>query len=252
MTLEPPDHIALSDESGTHAGSPCFTIGALVTPAQDFGRHTAELQRILDRYQIADEVKWEKIGSFRKRSEAALTGVNYLLDSGVRYSAIVVDKATFRKWQTDKEDGFYHAYYELVKHIAGQIGGRVSLRMDERTDRYEKQPEVMGIIANHALARQHLPAQLVEVEKSRSHDFVLLQFADVITGAINSDTARVRAGAPMNDGKQQFAAQLAQGIGWGDLHFDTFPNSTFNVWHFPPGTRGPSRNVVRAGVVLSR
>ncbi len=252
MTTEPPDHIAFSDESGTHAGSRCFTVGALVTPAEDFHRHTAELQGILDSYQITDELKWEKIGSFRKRSEAALAGANFLLDSGVRYSAIVVDKATFVKWQKDKEGGFYHAYYELVKHIAGKIGGRVSLRMDERTDRYEKQPEVMGIIANHALARQHLPAQLVEVEKSRSHDLLLLQFADVITGAINSDTARVRAGAPMNFYKRQFAAQLAQGIGWDDLHFDTFPNSTFNVWHFPPHTRGPSRDVVRGGVVLSR
>lgn len=252
MTAESPDHIAFSDESGTHAGSPCFTVGALVTPAQDLDRHTAELQRILDSYQITDELKWEKIGSFRKRTDAALVGVNYLLDSGVRYSAIVVDKATFKKWQADKEDGFYHAYYELVKHIAGQIGGRVSLRMDERTDRYSKQPEVMGIIANHALARRRLPAQLVEVEKSRSHDLVLLQFADVITGAINSDTARVRADAPMNEYKQQFAARLAEGLGWSNLHFDTFPNSTFNVWHFPPGTRGPSRDVVRGGMVLSR
>lgn len=244
MTTEAPDHVAFSDESGTHAASRCFTIGALVTRARDLDRHTAVLQGILDDHRIADELKWEKIGSFRRRSEAALAGVNYLLDSGVRYSAIVVDKTTFRKWQADKEDGFYHAYYELVKFIAGEIGGRLSLRMDERTDRYEKQPEVMGIIANHALARQRLPAQLVQVEKIRSHDLVFLQFADVITGAINSDTARVRTGAAMNDYKQQFAVQLAARIGWDDLHYDTFPNSTFNIWHFPSGTRGPSRVVV--------
>lgn len=239
-----PEYIVFSDESGTHSGPPCFTIGAFVVPVADYDRHTQALEHILLTHGLDDEMKWAKIRDHRKRNAAALAGIDCLLSAGARFSAIVVDKASFTKWQADEEGGFYHAYYELMRFIVREVGGRVLLRMDERSDRYAKQHDVMGIIVNHTMARDRIPSSLVDVEKSDSHDFVLLQFADVLTGAINSDTARVRHGYPMNADKVEFARALAQRLGWESLHHDTYPNSVFNIWHFPLGTRGPSREVM--------
>ena len=238
------DFVAVADESGTHAAAPCYTIGALILPSYEFDLHTRALQAILDRHDITDEIKWTKIGSFRRRNEAAIEGVEYFLESGAQFSAIVVKKIGFKKWEADHEDGFYHAYYELAKHLASKHLGTIELRMDERQDHYDKQHEVMGIITNHVLARRSIPSSLVSVEKLDSKDHVVLQVADILTGAINSSTASYRADSKMNGDKADMIDQISGLVGWDSLHYDTYPSKIFNVWHFPLGTRGPTKKTI--------
>ncbi len=199
---------------------------------------------ILSDHGLSDELKWTKIGSYRARSAAALAGVEMLLDAGARFDAILVEKSSYRKWRSDKEDAFYHTYYQLARHIGRVSDGPVELRIDQRYDRYAKRLEVLEIVTNRALAKMADGRLVSSVSMLDSRDNPLLQFTDVLVGAVTSDTAHyLDSGVPINSGKRELVARLAELVGWPRLCYDTFPNGLFNVWHFPiefrgrPGTR---------------
>lgn len=243
--------LVVADESGTHAGPPCFTIGVFLFSQDEYERHVNVLNQILNFYGVDDELKWWKIGSFRKRSDAALDGVSYLVDSGVEFASIVVNKGMFRKWRSDHEAGFYHAYYELSKHLASSVDGSLHLKIDDRDDAYAKQTDVLEIITNHVLVRRAVTSRIASVEKVNSKDLVALQYIDVLTGAINSDTAvALDPGQPMNDGKKRLAHEIASLFGWDSLRYDTMPNPSLDIWHFPIESRGPTRQVALASRVI--
>lgn len=46
-------------------------------------------------------------------------------------------------------------------------------------------------------------------------------------------------------------ARLANLLGWDALHYDTYPHSKFNIWHFPTEYRAQpaTRSVERARLV---
>ncbi len=238
-------YVAFGDESGIHRRqSPVYAIGSFVVPEDSIAGLSADLRAVLTHHRISDELKWTKIGSFRARSAAAYDGVRLLLARGARFDAIVVEKATYRKWQVNREDAFYHTYYQLARHIARAAGGPVQLQIDQRHDRYAKRAEVLEIVTNHALARIADSGVVKSVDMRDSKEHVLLQFTDVLVGALASDTALyVEPQVPVNRGKRELIVRLAGLVGWTRLCYDTFPNSAFNVWHFPIEFRGPTQQV---------
>lgn len=238
-------YVAFGDESGIHRRqSPVYAIGGFVVPEDSIAGLSADLHAVLAHYGISDELKWTKVGSFRARSAAAYDGVKLLLERGARFDAIVVEKATYRKWQVNREDAFYHTYYQLARHIARAAGGPVHLRIDQRHDRYAKRLEVLEIVTNHSLARMADTGVVSSVAMEDSKQQVLLQFTDVLVGALASDTSLyVDASTPVNKAKRDLIVRLAHLVGWPRLCYDTYPNGAFNVWHFPREFRGPTRRV---------
>ncbi len=236
-------YVAFGDESGIHRRqSPVYGIGCFVVRGDEVGRLSADLREVLARHEVLGELKWTKVGSFRPRSAAALEGVSLLLERGARFSAIVVEKASYRKWQGDREEAFYQTYYQLARQIGRAAGGPFELRIDQRHDRYAKRLEVLEIVTNHSLARIAEGTTVRSVAMQDSKEHVLLQFTDVLIGAVVSDTSlHVDSGLPVNEGKRQLIEQLAGLVGWPRLYFDTYPNDVFNVWHFPREFRGPTR-----------
>ena len=238
-------YVAFGDESGIHRRkSPVYGIGCFVLRVEDVDPPSDRLRAILADHGLFDELKWTKIGSYRARSAAALAGIKMLLEADARFDAIVVEKSSYRKWRADREDAFYQTYYQLARHIGQASDGPVELRIDQRYDRYAKRLEVLEIVTNRALAKITESGFVTSVSMLDSKEHPLLQFTDVLVGAVTSDTSlHLDPSVPVNEGKRELIATLGGLVGWPRLCYDTFPNRWFNVWHFPiefrnrPGTR---------------
>lgn len=76
------------------------------------------------------------------------------------------------------------------------------------------------------------------MEKVNSKHNVGIQIADLLTGAITASRSMyLNEDFKINAAKALFINKLSQILGWESLHFDTYPESKFNIWHFPEECR---------------
>jgi hypothetical protein len=230
--------LGFADESGTDENPGCYGIGVLSfsearRPA--FQKLFAKLQGT---HKLTTEQKWEKISTGFAR-------INFLLDwfdrilrsSTATFDVIVVHKRLFRLWHEvgcDRESAFYKTYTYLLTHAAKRTGEEFRIFIDNRSDAYERRPEVIQVVGNHMLKGLADSGRLHEVTKVESKDEPAVQVADLLTGAVTAaHRTRLDPGWSPHPGKALAIARMSEILGWPDLVCDTFPGSRFNIWHFP-------------------
>ena len=176
-----------ADESGTHQAAPCYSIGVLAIPDASlapFERCFADLYR---QHGIVGEVRWAKIAKGHGLINFAIDLVRYICESGLSFSAIVVLKSAYRKWQAGPVDeAFYTTYSFLLEHSAQAQPGDYVVFIDDRSESYGKHDEALQIITNRMLDTIATTANIASVKKSDSRLYPGIQAADVLTGAINA------------------------------------------------------------------
>lgn len=230
--------IAYSDESGTAAGAKCYTIGIVTAPdakQSEFEEWFRELKRM---HGVREELKWTRIRKSHGAINCLLDLLRQIMTSPfLTYDAIVVHKELYRNWQgdvTQKEVAFYKTYTQLLRHIARRTKDMVEVYIDDRSDSYSKQHEVIETIGNHMLAQLQSSGRLTSVTKASSKDVVGIQAADILTGAINAAHQRyLDPKTQFHAGKVLAIKRLAEMLGWDDLCYDTMPDPRMNIWHFP-------------------
>jgi len=245
--------IAYADESGTSANEKCYTIGALLVPGADNEGFKNDMALLAQRHGLVGEAKWNKVRSSHGQINFGIDVLKRIIQSDCCFSSIVVRKDSYRKWQSKKEDAFYTTYCLLLKHCADKQSKTVRVYIDERQDSYDKQDEVMEIVTNRMLTRLSSIGKIRAVSKADSRELICLQAADFLTGAIN--TAHHKYLNPdweYSPGKALFIARMASILGWDGLVYDTYPNTDFNIWHFPEEYRAdPQTRNVKANLSVS-
>lgn len=247
VNIAPANNIVYADESGTSEKEKCYTIGALLVPESEHAKIEYDIKGLVAQHGIVGEVKWTKVSTSHGLINFSIDILKRILQSNCCFNAIVVKKDVYVKWQGNKEEAFYTTYTQLLKHCASIHRKPTRVLIDNRSDTYDKQDEVAGIIANRMLAKLSSAGKILNVSKVDSRDHVLLQTADLLTGALN--TAHHKFLNPdwsFHRGKALCITRLAAILGWDALFYDTFPSINFNVWHFPIEFRAKpkSRNVV--------
>ncbi len=174
--------------------------------------------------------------------------LRYILQSGLCFNSIVVRKSLYNKWQNGPQDqAFYTTYSYLLKHcLKGQTGDYLAF-IDDRSESYEKHDEALQVITNRMLNKIAGQANITAVNQSDSKKYQGIQAADLLTGAIKAaHHLYLDQDCPISPGKELLLNRLAATLGWDALHYDTWPNQKFNIWHFPqegyraiPGTKTP-------------
>lgn len=135
----------------------------------------------------------------------------------------------------------------MLSRLVQRLGGTSYwVVLDNRSDAYDKRHEVLHIITNRYLTKVDEQARLLNVEKADSSLLLPLQCVDLLTGAVTSSTnCYLDPSAALNPGKVQIIQHFSHRLGWDSLAYDTYPNATFNIWHFPKEFRADpgSRNV---------
>jgi hypothetical protein len=230
--------IGFADESGTDPKSACYAIGVLLLDSErveDFNQIVADLRQA---HGVPNELKWTKIGTSHGEINLLLHVLEKVLKSGVAsFDAMVVNKSLYRNWQTgvaDREKAFYQTYTFLLRHILNRVKDTAEIFIDDRSDSYDKQHEVVETIGNRMLSKLQSSGRLASIKKADSKETPGIQVADLITGAIVAGhNLHLNPGFRMHHGKGVALARVAQSLGWDRLCYDTYPEPQFNVWHFP-------------------
>lgn len=255
-----PDYVIFCDESGQSHGPSYYTIGALTLPRDLVPTLESKVQELRAEFQISErsgELKWKKV-----KDDQGLRYVNFmthafyymLCQPDIRLLFIVVHKGSYNKWQQsgDREGAFYQTYNQLISHASRHVHGIYQVVMDRRCDSYQLWPEAMECIANRMLNKRGSNGSIGSVKMVNSKEHPIVQLIDLFTGAVNSAHVLDRDAAfQMQAAKKVAMHCVARVLGWSHLAHDTYPrhkesmeaNEIFNVWHFPPETRGPTMSV---------
>ncbi len=240
-----------SDESGTSKYEKCYTIGAILVPEELRTHFSLFLSDLIEKHKIRTEIKWEKISTSYNMMNFAVDLLKEMQNMPYIFTCIVVLKSAYMKWHKNEEDAFYTTYSLLLEHCTKNLEDVISAKIDGKSDSYPKQHEVVEVIVNHKLKNQI--GSINNVTKADSKESLELQAADILTGAVNSGHhLYLDNNLQIHPGKLLLLDRMSKMLGWDALHYDTYPNTDFNIWHFPmeeyravPETREivPNKNV---------
>lgn len=232
------------DESGTTGSDRCYSIGLLSIKTDRIEKLNDYVLGLKHKHGIVGELKWSKIKNSAGQANVCLDLLKMVLKSSCCFHSIVVEKSKFNNWRSDREHAFYQTYTYLLKNMAKHVKSPIQVFIDQKCDKYDKNDEVVGIIANNMLGRMGLHRSVQNVEMANSKDHLGLQVVDILTGAVNSGYLKfLNSDLVLSEAKEAAFPKLSEILGWDAFHYDTYPNSGFNIWHFPsenrarPGTR---------------
>jgi len=228
------EYTMFADESGTNDGSPCFTIGCLLIPSEHLDQFEAEIKALTQKHNLpASELKWEGLRKSHGRINFLIDVVKLLLSNNPYvWVCKVTLKAPYQKWRNNEEEAFYTCHTHLITYCARELNATIVAKIDDKSDAYDKQHEVVQVIANYNL--KHNDGKVAAVNKEDSKEELLIQIADLLTGAVNtSHNLFQNPSIALHNGKRLAIERVALCLGWHQLHHDTYPNTFFNIWHFP-------------------
>jgi hypothetical protein len=248
--------VAFADESGIDGRSSCYSIGAVSVDADRVDAFQEFFKSKLRQHGVQGEAKWTRVRMGHGLINFALDALSSILRSdSASFDIIVVNKSLFRNWTlrlVTKETAFYQTYTYLLRHIVSRAKVTADVYIDDRSDAYAKRHEVVEKIGNNMLQKLANKGRLGTVCKVPSSQYVGIQIADLLTGAINAaHSLRLNPRLPIHPGKRLAIERLAEMLGWDDLCYDTMPSDKFNIWHFPieyrsfPKTKNLELDVIR-------
>ena len=223
------------DESGTSGKERCYSIGALSIPSDRVPRFNQVMAELVQTHGVQGEVKWKKVSTSHGLINFGLDCLKNIIRGSTRLSIIVVNKSLYRKWnQGNREEAFYTTYSLLLKSFVKGFSQHFDVVCDDRCDSYPKQDEVVQIVTNNMLAQIGSQADLANLAKRDSREYLGLQVVDFFTGAVNcGHDLHLNPEAQVSPGKLLFLERMARILGWDRVVYDTYPNPAFNIWHFP-------------------
>lgn len=233
------EYFGFGDESGTSVHDECYSIGILCIPKFKLPHFNSKLVLLKKKYGIVGELKWQKIKNSSGQVKICLDIMKLLMKPSYVFHVIVVTKSEYRNWTKDEVSAFYQTYTFLLKNVASRINGELSVIIDQRTDKYKKHDETIGVVANHMLAKSGVSRKINDVKMQNSKAFLGLQAVDILTGIVNTGYLEyLNSTKSISKAKKEVLKKGAGLLGWDKIWYDTYPNKDFNIWHFPIETRG--------------
>lgn len=242
------EYVVFGDESGTTGSDRCYEIGLLCVRLDTLDRFNECVFRLKRKYGIIGELKWSKIKNSAGQANICIELLAMVLKNSCCFHSIVVVKNKYNNWQTNREAAFYQTYTLLVKNTARQLKRQLEVIIDQKVDKYKKNDELTGIIANNMLAMAGMNKLVKSVTMRDSKDHLGLQVVDILTGAVNSGYLKyLNPNLKLSTAKEIAFERMSSLLGWDIFQYDTYPNKDFNIWHFPPEMRCvPGTKTIRA------
>ncbi len=141
------------------------------------------IHALRDAHLIGGEFKWQKVSPSRIEFYKAL--MDWFIDQGlsVRFRCILIphNQVDWRLHSEDRELGFYKFYYQMLHHWIFDFN-RYAVFCDYKSNRVMTRPETL----RSCLSAANLSSEILRVQAVRSEESVLIQAADVLTGAVSA------------------------------------------------------------------
>ena len=185
-----------------------MTIGGLWLQADDRQEFKLAIHELRDKHRIGGEFKWQKISPSRVDFYTELIDWFMSMEGRLRFRCIIVEqkKVNLVKFhEGDQEMGFYKFYYQMLHHWIADFN-EYAIFCDFKQNRLRDRLHIL----QQCLDRANLSSQISGVQAVRSDESVLIQLADVLSGAAS---ARLNAIVTPESAKETVIARLEQHIG---------------------------------------
>lgn len=185
-----------------------MVIGGLWMQAEDRLRVKQDIHALRDKHKIGGEFKWQKVSPSRLDFYRDLADWFVAMGDRVRFRCIAVEREKvdlMRFHGNDQELGFYKFYYQMLHHWILDFN-EYAVFCDFKSNRVRSRLHEL----RRCLANSNLSSEIVNVQAVRSEESVLMQFADVLTGAA---AARLNNHLQTGHAKWEFVNHLEQALG---------------------------------------
>ncbi len=187
-----PDLLSSSNPEGSY-----LVIGSLWLPSTLRPRIKAEIHALRDKHRVGSEAKWHKVSPSRFAFYREMVEL-FASETDLRFRCIAVDRTKvdlMRFHESNPELGFYKFYYQLLHHWILDFNDYAifcDFKVNRHRDRLHDLRRCLGFA--------NLSARIATVQAVRSEESVLIQLADVLTGAAASTlNASVAEGSARHD-----------------------------------------------------
>src|ERR1039458_6482892 len=185
-----------------------LVIGSLWAHREDRPSLKAAIHQLRNQHKIGGEFKWQKVSPSRLAFYQDLITLFFSEGDRLRFRCITVNrkKVDLLKYHNnDQELGFYKFYYQLLHHWIEDFND-YAVFCDYKRNRDMRRLQVL----QRCLSAANLSAKIESVQAARSEEVVLIQFADVLTGAAS---ARVNKTLNTNSAKLTLVELLEARLG---------------------------------------
>ena len=158
------------------------SIGGIWIPAEKRQEVKKLIGGLKAKYNLYGEMKWNHICPKSVEMYKELINLFFDLDQ-LRFRAICIKAAEVNHERFNAgngELGFYKFYFQLIHHWM-LMGNSYQVFVDYKTNGYQHRVQELGSILNNACT-----AELSQIQALPSEESVLIQLADVLTGAVAS------------------------------------------------------------------
>ena len=184
-----------------------LVIGGLWLPTDRRTEFKAAIHALRNKHKIGGEFKWQKVSPSRLSFYCELVNWFVGMKDDLRFRCIAVDheEVNLLKFHNDDQElGFYKFYYQMLHHWILDFN-QYAVFCDAKKNRLPARLHDL----ERCLSRTNLSSEVMEVQAIPSDESVLIQLADVLTGAA---TARLNAPPPPETAKGQVLATLERGL----------------------------------------
>lgn len=161
---------------------PFMTIGSLWFPSEKRAQYKQRVHELRDHHKVGPEFKWNKVSPSKEAFYLDLIQWFFSEGENLRFRCILVDHqqvALEQYHEGDQELGFYKFYYQLLHHWINECN-EYAVFCDFKSNRRRDRLHVL----QHFLQNANLFANVGTVQPVRSHESVLIQMVDVLSGAV--------------------------------------------------------------------
>jgi hypothetical protein len=185
-----------------------MVIGSLWLATEHREEFKVAIHELRDRHKVGGEFKWQKVTPSRIAFYQDLIDWFFAQGDSLRFRCIAVEhqKVNLLKFHhSDQELGFYKFYYQMLHHWILDCN-EYSVFCDFKSNR---QPDRLHVL-RRCLAASNLSSQVAAVQATRSTESVLIQLADVLTGAA---AAKLNASLHPKGAKGNLVSHIESKIG---------------------------------------
>lgn len=217
---------ALYDKGSHHYAA----IGGVWIPAEKRQDVKAYIGGLKEKYGLHGEMKWNRICPKSVEMYKELTNI-FFDDNDIRFRAICIkaEEVNHERFNAGNgELGFYKFYFQLIHHWM-LMGNSYQVFVDYKTNGYQHRVQELGAILNNAST-----AELTQIQALPSEQSVLIQLADVLTGAVASafNSAKLMSAAKQSV-RELIERRLGHGISGtpaGETKFNVFNINLRKDW----------------------
>ena len=209
-----------------------LVIGGVWLMTSDRERLKADVHSLRDKFKIGGEFKWQKVSPSRIDFYTELVDWFFERGDSIRFRCIAVDgtEANLLQYRIDNgELAFYKFYYQLLHHWVLDFN-HYKIFCDFKRNRDRDHLTVL----KRCLEAANLSSQIDSVQAIRSEESVLVQLADLFTGAVSArlNDQHLNSNAKLNV-VERIERHLKRRIGHtyqGDAKFNVFKINPTGGW----------------------